>query len=192
MIAFEETSRELIIAGEPLLTDQRAGQDQDLLQAFSMLAKRRGKGICGYYVGSDWQSKDYSKVFLGTTSRILLPSFDLHSPAAKEVRRGLRKGRSHNYRVIPLKGKVPADVELVKDLHRKWMVSKLPLRLRFLLSEPQAQHLTSEYEEWFVVEKGGEFLAFISLLPYLRRGQLCFYFDNIIHDPTRESHALSF
>ena len=190
LLAYEETSSHLVVAGEALVA---AGSDADeLYRAFVDLAKRKKKKICGYYVGNNWFEAQFQKVLLGTSVRIPLIDFDLQSPQAKEVRRSLRKGDKLNYNVSSVKLKERVDQERIQNLQVKWKKKKLPFHLKFFLSKPQAENLVDTYEEWFVVEKDGEALAFCSLLPYLNNGELGFYVDHLIYDPSRDSHALGY
>ncbi len=190
LLAFEETAQHLIVAGEPLVA---AGSDGDeIYEAFTAFAKHKNKKICGYYVGRKWNWSRFFKIPLGTSIRIPLLDFDLQAPEAKEVRRSLRKGQEHNYQAIPIYRKQREGNDKVEALIAEWQQAKLPLRLKFFLSQPQPVNPVDSYEEWFVVEKDGEALAFCSLLPYLRDGELGFYLDHLVYHPNRDSHALSF
>ncbi|MCB0377762.1 MAG: DUF2156 domain-containing protein [Bdellovibrionales bacterium] len=190
LIAYEETLQHLVVAGEPLVA---AGSDaSEVFQAFREFARRKKKKICGYYVGRQFTEPHFFKVPLGTSVRIPLQDFDLSSPDAKEVRRALRKGQQHDYTALPIYRKDRADQSRVFGLYRNWKRAKLPFHIRFLLSKPCANNPVESYEEWFVVEKNGECLAFCSLLPYLQDGELGFYVDHLMYDPKRDPHALSF
>ncbi len=190
LLAYEETGQHLIVAGEPLVA--AGSDDAELRAAFAMLSSRKKKSICGYYVGRSWSWSRFFKIPLGTSTRIPLQDFDLRSPEAKEVRRALRKGQKLNYRALPVTNKKEFEFDKLKKLYGKWHKTKLPFQLRFFLSKPKNGKLTDAYEEWFMVEREGEALAFCSLLPYLKDGELGFYVDNLIYDPTRDPHALSF
>lgn len=190
LLAYEETPQHLIVAGEPLVA---AGSDDDeIKQAFSLFSTRKKKSVCGYYVGKSWTWSRFFKIPLGTSTRILLQEFDLKAPESKEVRRALRKGKKLNYRAVPVQNKKEFEFSDLKPLYNKWHKTKLPFQMRFFLSKPKNGHFTDPYEEWFVVECDGEILAFCSLLPYLKDGELGFYVDNLIYDPKRDPHALSF
>lgn len=190
LVAYEETAHHMIVAGEPLVA---AGSDGDeLYDAFTEFAQRKNKKICGYYVGRKWNWTRFFKIPLGTSIRIPLLDFDLSSPDAKEVRRALRKGQTLDYTAIPIYRRQRDDNEKIEKLLVKWKKAKLPLQLKFFLSTPKSKNPVDSYEEWFVVEKDGEALAFCSLLPYLKDGELGFYVDHLIYDPKRDSHALSF
>lgn len=190
LLAYEETAHHLIVAGEPLLA---AGAEEDgIYSAFHQFAKRKKKRICGYYVSKEWSRSRFFKIPLGTSIRVPLEEFDLKAPQAREVRRALRKGKELNYNAIPVYRRQRNENHKVYDLFKKWQSKKLPFQLKFFLSMPQAQNPVDNYEEWFMVEKDGETLAFCSLLPYLRNGELGFYFDNLLYDPERDPHALSF
>lgn len=190
LLSYEETAQHLIVAGEPLVA---AGHtNQEIYQSFYELAKRKNKTICGYYVSQSWNWSQFFKVPLGTSVRIPLQDFDLEAPEAKEVRRVLRKGYKLNYRALPIYRKERVHNKKVSRLFKKWKKKKLPFHMQFLLSKPQGKSLVEEYEEWFVVEKDGEPLAFCSLLPYLREGELGFYTDHLICDPKQNPQALSY
>ena len=190
LLAFEETPSHFVVAGEALASKRCT--HPDILEAFQRYASRRDKGICGYYVGESWDSKDFKKTPLGTSICIRLKDFDLKSPESKEVRRSLRKGKENDYRVIPLRRKDRMDQHHVATLYKKWKRAKLPLPIKFLLSSPKAKNPVSNYEEWFVVEKEGRYIAFCSLVPYLKDGSLSFYVDHLIYDPDSDPHALGF
>ena len=190
ILAYEERRTHLVVAGEPLVA---AGSDsEDLYKAFVHFAERKGKKICGYYVGPDWFEPQFYKVPLGTSIRIPLYDYDSEASCSKEIQKALIKGDEQNYRVISLKRKNRLDQERVSRLQLKWQKKKLPFQLKFLLSKLQPTSLVDSYEEWFLVEKNGEALAFCSLLPYLINGELGFYVDHLIYDPEREPYALSF
>ena len=190
ILAYEETKTHLVVAGEALVA---AGSDADeLYRAFIDFAKRKKKKICGYYVGQHWSEPQFQKVLLGTSIYIPLNEFDINSSQAKEVRRSLRKGDKLNYKVVSVKQKSKVDQKRIEQLQKKWKKKKLPFHLKFFLSKPKSENLVNSYEEWFVVEKDGEVLAFCSLLPYLQFGELGFYVDHLIHDPNRDPHALSY
>lgn len=190
LLAFEETPKHLVVAGEPLVA---AGSNEDeIYQAFFEYAQRRNKKICGYYVSKKWNWNLFFKVPLGTSIRICLEDFDLNAPESKEIRRALRHGEKKAYQVVAVERKDRAQDIGVRDLYKKWKKNKLPFHLKFFLSQPQPENLVDSYEEWFVVEKNGEALAFCSLLPYLRGGELGFYIDNLVYDPSREPQALSY
>tara|TARA_A100001015_G_scaffold225834_1_gene254992 strand:+ start:530 stop:1549 length:1020 start_codon:yes stop_codon:yes gene_type:complete len=190
MLAFEETPQHLIVAGEPLVA---AGSDDiDIYNAFLSFAQRKKKTICGYYVGKKWSWSRFFKVPLGTSIRIPLDDFDIQSPDAREVRRSLRKGQKLNYQAVPVLKPLREDNKKLQKLFKKWHRAKLPFHLKFFLSKPKSDSPIDSYEEWFVVERQGEPLAFCSLLPYLRDGELGFYVDHLIYDPKRDPHALSF
>lgn len=190
LLAYEETPQHLIVAGEPLVA--AGSTDGEIYQAFCEFAKRKGKKICGYYVSNKWNWSRFFKVSLGTSIRIPLVDFDLQAPEAKEVRRALRKGQKLNYNAVPVYRKQRTEHQQIKELFKKWKKTKRPFHLRFFLSKPLPENLVSSYEEWFVVEKEGETLAFCSLLPYLREGELGFYVDHLIYDPEKEPFALSY
>lgn len=190
LIAYEETPGHLVMAGEPLVA--AGSSDKEIYDAFTEFAKRKRKKICGYYVGKSWNWSKFFKVPLGTSIRIKLDEFDLSAPEAREVRRALRMGQKLNYNAIPVHRNHREKNQEIKGLIKRWKKQKLPFHLKFFLSKPQSKSLVNTYEEWFVVEKDGECLAFCSLLPYLNEGELGFYIDNLIHDPKRDPHALSF
>jgi lysylphosphatidylglycerol synthetase-like protein (DUF2156 family) len=190
LLAYEETANHLIVAGEPLIGAGSTGDE--LYGAFTEYAKRLNKKICGYYVGRKWNWSRFFKIPLGTSIRIPLMDFDLQSPEAREVRRALRKGQAFNYAAIPVYRRQRQDNEKLDRLFKSWQKTKLPFQLRFFLSPPKPESPVNEYEEWFCVEKDGEALAFCSLLPYLRDGELGFYVDHLIYEPNKDPHALSF
>ena len=191
LIAYQETPRHIVVAGEPLVA--AGSSDVELYKSFLEFAKRKKKKICGYYVSKQWSWSRFFKVPLGTSVRINLEDFDLKSPEAKEVRRALRKGQKLNYSAVPIAKNNRQDYDKLKKLFKKWQRNKLPFHLKFFLSKPQSQNMVDSYEEWFVVEKEeGEPLAFCSLLPYLSNGGLGFYVDHLIYDPKRDPHAWSF
>lgn len=190
ILAYEERSTHLVVAGEPLVA---AGSDsEELYRAFLNFAERKGKKICGYYVGQDWYEPQFFKAALGSSLSIHLYEYDREDPSSKEIRRALKKGDQQNYRLVSIKKKNRLDQERVSRLQLKWQKKKFPFQLKFQLSKPQWNSLVDSYEEWFLVEKEGEALAFCSLLPYLINGELGFYVDHLIYDPDKESHALSF
>ena len=191
LLAYEETDSHFIIAGEALSVDPKLSPSH-ILETFQRYATRCEKSICGYYVGDQWEADDFSKISLGTSVAISLPEFDLRNPEAREVRRALRKGKELDYRVIPLRRKDRMSQHQVATLYKKWRKAKLPFHMKFLLSLPRAKNPVASYEEWFVVEKDGEYLAFCSLLPYLKNGELSFYVDHLVYDPEKGPHALSF
>lgn len=190
LIAYEETKQHLIIAGEPLVA---AGfSDEEVYRSFYQLAKRKKKSICGYYVGKSWKWSQFFKVPLGKSLRIPLQEFDLEAPEAREVRKVLRKGYKLNYRALPIYRKERVHNQKISGLFKKWQKTKMPFHLKFLLSKPQGKSLVEDYEEWFIVEKDGEPLAFCSLLPYLKDGELGFYTDHLIYDQKQNPQALSY
>lgn len=187
LLAFENTKRHLIISGEPALTK---GSDEELLyQSFLSFAHKKGRKVCGYCVGKSWHCDFFTKKPLGTSFRVHLDDYDFKSSKAKEVRRSLRKGLSSEYRVIESK-----DIDLVKfqSLLKKWRTKKLPLELKFLLSQPKQNSPTASFEKWYVVEKNKQYYAFCSALPYNNKAKKGFYIDHLIYDPKNEKSALSF
>lgn len=190
LIAFEETKQYFVVAGEPLVA--AGSEDVEILRAFEEFARRQNKQICGYYVSQQWRWPRFVKKPLGTSIRIDLPDFDLSSPEASEVRRALRKGQKLDYNVIPIYQRQREDDTKVSVLFKSWRKAKAPFYLKFFLSKPKASSPVSSYEEWFIVEKEGQALAFCSLLPYLRDGELGFYMDHLVHSPGKDSQALSF
>lgn len=190
LIAYEETKHHLIVAGEPLVAAGSSGDE--LYIAFTEFAQRKGKKVCGYYVGRKWNWSRFFKIPLGTSIRIPLLDYDFQAPEAKEVRRSLRKGQSLNYTAIPIYRRQRDDNTKLQKLFKHWKKTKLPFHLKFFLSAPQPENPVDSYEEWFCVEKEGQALAFCSLLPYLRDGELGFYVDHLIYHPEKDPHALSF
>lgn len=190
LIAYEETPQHLIVAGEPLVA--AGSDDHEIYQSFNVFAQRKKKSVCGYYVSKKWSWSRFFKIPLGTSIRIPLEDFDLQAPEAREVRRSLRKGAGLNYQAIPIHQHERHNHPKLENLFRKWKRTKLPFHMKFFLSKPIGRHAVDSYEEWFMVERKGEPLAFCSLLPYLKDGELGFYVDHLIHDPQREPHALSF
>ena len=190
IVAYEETPQHLIMAGEPLVA--AGSTDDELYTSFTEFAQRKNKKVCGYYVSKKWNWSRFFKIPLGTSIRIPLDDFDIQSPEAREVRRSLRKGDKLNYEATPIPRHNRNESEKVKKLFKKWKKTKLPFHLKFFLSKPNDETLVHTYEEWFMVEKNGEALAFCSLLPYLKEGELGFYIDHLIYDPKQDPHALSF
>lgn len=191
LIAYEETKSHLIIAGEPAAVE--ALSTESTLKEFRGFAAAKNKNICGYYVGEAWAEEiELYKVQLGTSTHIQLDNFDLKASSSKEVRRALRKGLELEYVVSAVMQKKRAGHKGLSDLIKQWSNSKLLIELKFILSPPKAEGPVSEVEKWFIVEKGGEVLAFCSLLPYAREGGKAYYVDNLVHNPGRDSHALSF
>ncbi|MCJ8277100.1 MAG: DUF2156 domain-containing protein [Bdellovibrionales bacterium] len=94
--------------------------------------------------------------------------------------------------MISLKKKNPVDYKRILDLEKRWRRRKLPVHMKFFLSRPNIDNTISSYEEWFVVEKDNEIIAFCSLLPYLQFGELSFYVDHLIYDPEKGGHSLSY
>jgi lysylphosphatidylglycerol synthetase-like protein (DUF2156 family) len=190
LLAFEETDQFFVVAGEPVVA---AGSEQnEILRSFEEFARRQNKKICGYYVGQDWRWTNFTKKPLGTSLRVPLLDFDLQASEAKEVRRALRKGAQLDYNVIPIAQGLREENSKVGHLYQKWRQHKAPFYIKFFLSQPQANSPVSSFEEWFIVEKNGEALAFCSLLPYLRDGELGFYVDHLVQRPGRSPYALSF
>ncbi len=190
LIAYEETNQHLIVAGEPLIGAGSTGDE--LYMAFTDFAQRKKKKVCGYYVSRKWNWSRFFKIPLGTSMRIPLQDFDFQGSDAKEVRRALRKGQNLNYTAIPVYRKQRIDNEKLSQLFKRWKKAKLPLHLKLFLSSPKPENPVDSYEEWFCVEKNERALAFCSLLPYLRDGELGFYVDHLIYDPKTDPHALSF
>jgi len=188
LVAFEETPRELVIAGEPLLADSGATREQ-VLEIFCQMAERKKKGVCGYYVGPEWESERFSKAMVGASMVVPFESYDLKASRFKEVRRALRKGVERGFSVVSI---AKTEEARVKALYSKWRSRKSALDVQFILSQPQPNHMVHDYEEWFAVEKDGELLAFCSLLPYVKKGHLSFYLDHLIRHPDKESHAMSY
>ena len=100
LVAFEETHKHLVMAGEPLVA--AGSDDHEIYNAFREFAKRKGKKICGYYVSKKWNWNRFFKVPLGTSIRIPLVEFDLNAPGSSEIRRALRKGKKLKYKVVPI------------------------------------------------------------------------------------------
>jgi lysylphosphatidylglycerol synthetase-like protein (DUF2156 family) len=190
LLAYEETNNHLIVAGEPLVA--AGSSEEDIYVAFTEYAQRKKKKICGYYVSRKWNWSRFFKIPLGTSIRIPLLDYDFTSSEAKEVRRALRKGQSRDYTAIPIYRRQRADNSKLQSLFKTWSKAKRPIHLKFFLSSPQPENLVDSYEEWFCVERDGEAVAFCSLLPYLRDGELGFYVDHLIYHPDKEPHALSF
>ena len=190
LIAYEETQRHLIVAGQPLMT--KDSDEADLCRAFKNFALRKKKSICGYYVGRKWNWNSFYKVPIGTSSRIPLNKFRMESPEAHQARRAFRKGMERGYEIVPIPENRRKNNPQIKSLFNKWKSSKSILRLKFLLSSPETGHSVKHYEKWFMVKKEEQSLAFCNLLPYLTKGQYGFYVDHLFYDPTRESHALSY
>lgn len=193
LLAYEETSKYLVVAGEPLMAEDEEGHY--LKKAFFEFAKRKNKKICGYYVSDEWHWTRFSKVPLGTSIYIPLQSYDFQSPKARETRRALRKGHERKYQVIEADHKHQSEI---LKLHKVWKKHKLPLRIKFFLSSPLQLQLqpqlisTPELERKFIVKKDGECLAYCSLVPYLSHGKKCFYIDHLIYHPEKEKQSLSF
>lgn len=190
LIAYEEASSHLVVAGEPL-----AQEEKDLskaLEAFLTFAKSKNKKVCGYYVGQSWSHPFFSKVSLGTSSLVLLDHFNLSHPESREVRRALRKGEALNYKVILLQSDSLEDHQRLEQLFNLWKKSKAPFDISFLLSSLKWSHLASEKEKFYLLEKQGEPIAFCSLLPYFKNGTEQFYTDHLVHHPSHDSHALSY
>lgn len=190
LIAFEEARAGIVMAGEPLV--RKGFSEQKTTQAFIDFAKSKNKKICGYYVDKKWRGNSFSKIPIGTSSSISLIDFNLKAPEAKEVRRALRKGRRLDYKIISVSKEERFGEKRIEPLFKKWKKAKLPLQIKFLISKPQWKSLISGYEEWFIVEKKGEALAFCSLLPYSREDLSMYYIDQLIHDPAKEPYALSY
>lgn len=190
LIAYEETKNHLIVAGEPLVAAGSSGDE--LYDAFTQYARRQHKKVCGYYVGRKWNWSRFFKIPLGSSLRIPLLDFDFQAPEAKEVRQALRKGHARDYAPIPVYRRQRKDNQKLNQLFQVWGSAQLPVTLKLFRSTPEADNPVASYEEWFCVEKNGEALAFCSLLPYLRDGELGFYVDHLIYNPGKESQALPF
>ena len=190
LIAYEETPQHLVVAGQPLVA---AGfTDKVVYRSFREFAERKKKTICGYYVGKKWGWDSFHKVPLGTSIRVFLDEFNIEASKACQVRRAWRKGKQRGYDVVS----IPEDERIenwqIKNLFKKWRSRKFFLNLKFFLSSPKFHRFVNPYEQWFIVKKDGDCLAFCSLLPYLAGGRYGFYIDHLIYDPTRESQALSY
>ena len=190
LIAYEETSQHLVMAGQPLVAADSS--ERGLYQSFREFARRKKKTICGYYVGEKWRGGSFYKVPFGTSIRILLDEFDIESPRANQVRRAWRKGQQRGYHVVSVPEDQRTDNQQIRTLFSQWEGSKSVLKFKFFLSSPKVNHFVDPYEQWFTVKKDGQCLAFCSLLPYLVNGEYGFYVDHLVHDPTRESYALSY
>ena len=189
LIAYEETSQHLVVAGQPLVA--AGSTDRVLYESFREFARRKKKTICGYYVGRKWGWDSFYKVPIGTSVRVFLDEFDMESPRANQVRRAWRKGLERGYDVLSIPEDQRVDNRQVKGLFSKWRSSKSILNFKFFLSSPGFHCFVNPYEQWFILKKDGNCLAFCSLLPYLVNGRYGFYMDHLIYDPTKEGHALS-
>ncbi len=189
LLAYEETRSHLVVAGEAAFKE--GADKKSVYDLFGVFAKNKNKKLCGYYVGEKWKNEGFYKIQVGTSSSVCLKTFDLTAPCAKEIRRSLRKGEDLEYSVkaIPIEERGGSNVD---ELFAKWKKSKPLLTLKFFLSSPQKNGETAFLEKWITVEKGGETLAFCSLLPYFQEGELSYYVDNIVHNPQKDFHALSF
>lgn len=184
LLAFEKTKKHFIISGEPA---GASNTDDSVYKAFLEFAHKKNKKVCGFYVGQNWNKQPFSKKPLGTSFRIDLNSYDLNKPKAKEVRRSLRKGQSQNFKIVE-----KIETTKFKTLIKKWKAKKLPLKLKFFLSEPQVHSTTESFEKGYAIEKNGQYFAFCSTLPYKNKGQSGVYIDHLVYDPTEEKAALSF
>jgi len=187
LLAFEKTKRQFIISGEPAVIEEV--NVTSLYKAFLDHAHKNKKKVCGFYVGKSWQNDLFEKRPLGTSFRINLDTYNLKASKAKEVRRSLRKGASNEYSIVKSS---QIDFVKLKALLDKWKRKKLPVKLKFFLSQPQKNSPTAEFEKWYVIEKTGQYFAFCSTLPYWHEGHEGLYIDHLVYDPLAEKDALSF
>jgi len=187
LLAFESTKTHLVLNGEPL-TCSKTDCD-NLYRAFMDYALKKKKKVCGFYVGESWESSFFAKRHLGTSFRVLLKNYDLDSSKAKEVRRSLRKGQAQGFRVVAPQN---IDAEKTRALTQKWKAKKLPIQLKFFLSELNLNSSVKEYEKIYAVEKNDQYFALCSTLPYKNKEAGGLYIDHLIHDPLSEKSALSF
>jgi lysylphosphatidylglycerol synthetase-like protein (DUF2156 family) len=187
LLAFEKTSRQFIISGEPAIIDKV--NEVPLYVAFLNYAHKNKKKVCGFYVGNSWKNPAFLKRPLGTSFRLNLDSYDFEASKAKEVRRSLRQGVANKYKIVESH---EIDFKKLKLLLNRWKTKKLPVKLKFFLSEPQKNSPTAEFEKWYVIEKESQYFAFCSTLPYKNDGRNGFYIDHLVYDPLEEKAALSF
>lgn len=187
LLAFEKTKSQFIVTGEPAVT--ASADTQALYKTFLNFAHRRKKKVSGYYVGTSWENASFSKKPLGTSFRVHLDTYKFNVSKTKEVRRSLRKGISSGYKILD-----SSEIDLIKlkALLLKWRSKKLPVKLKFFLSEPQQNSTVAEYEKWYVIEKNEQYFAFCSTLPYRHDGREGYYLDHLAYDPSSEKSALSF
>jgi len=187
LLAFEKTRRQYIITGEPAKTSR--DDDEKLYQAFISFAHKRKKKVCGFYVGKSWQSAAFAKRPIGTSFRLKLDDYDFGASKAKEVRRSLRKGAASDYTIVKSE---EIDQDKLSQLLKTWKKKKLPLKLKFFLSEPKANSTTSSFEKWYVVSKNNQYFSFCSTVPYKNGARTGLYLDHLIYDPFQEKSALSY
>lgn len=191
LIPFTSSGHQLVVAGEPLV-EPNHGDSSRAFALFSDFATRSGRGVCGYYVGRGWQIPSFEKVPVGVSQIIDLVHYQRDRPQFKEIRRSLRMGRRLGYNVIPINSGVMAHSRQLGELMNHWRSQKHSIDVGFFLSDPRVPNRAGSYEEGFAIEYKGEFLAFCSLLPYIQKGELCFYMDHLVHDPRKGSHALGY
>ncbi|MGH1468469.1 MAG: phosphatidylglycerol lysyltransferase domain-containing protein [Bdellovibrionales bacterium] len=190
LLAFEVRGKHHIIAGEAI--GESGPAKHKIYEGFKQFSKKKQKNICGYYVGNEWNEEGFLKSSIGTSTSIKLREFDLKTSEAREVRRALKKGLEQNYTLTALEEIGGKRKENLQKLFKEWKKRKLPVKLKFLLSSPLSSSVSNSYEKIFIVEKAGEILAFCSLLPYWKLGKKCFYVDDLIYNPQKDKHALSF
>ena len=163
--------------------------DRIVYEDFLNYAHEQNKKVCGFYVGGPWHRKQFDKKPLGTSSKLEMHEYNIKSSKSKEVRRALRKGASNGYKIVESEN---IDFDQLKKLIKIWKTRKLPLKIKFLLSEPKVDNQVSSFDEWYAIEKNGRYFAFCSTLPYKVKERQGIYIDHLIYNPIEEKFALSF
>lgn len=182
-VFFEETSKQVIIAGEPVTKTKQ----NELMSSFISWAEKRQKSVCGYYVSEDFTHEYFDKYELGTSSVINLDSFTTKGYAARDIRRALNQGEKSNlYFIEGCKKSISCDE--IDSIYSNWRKSRRGPRVKFLLSPPNIEIC----ERVFCVRENEKIAALVSLFSYIKQGRKCYYLDDMIQHPRGHKLAMDF
>lgn len=187
-VAYKESPWHWVMAGEPCCESRE--DISVLIEEFSDAAKKKRKGVCGFYFSEGFESSSFKKNLIGTSTFINLKNFQLSGWQSRDVRRALNRGKNDELEFLEIN--VLDDKkwqEEVDSLHQKWICTKRGPRIGFLLSPPK---ISKSSRAFLVIGKDKKLQAYASLFEYSKNGKISYYLDDMIQEPEGYSFAIDY
>lgn len=195
VVAYENSKRAHVVAGDPLCKVQDERVKQSLFDEFVDWSHAQGKMVCGYYFSEKFaaNTKNFSKYKVGVSRFLDLQTYKESGFKSRDIRRALNHGLKSSLEFIEVVHSKKKDwIEQLKQLEQKWIKTKRGPRIFFLLDEISNDFPGAEKERWFLVKTDNQIHAFLSILPYNALQGNAYYVDHLIQFEQKQRWALDY